>query len=74
MAGHPLGFINPALYKLGLGSTYNQDFHDVTLGNNSVPNIGIQGYSAVAGWDPVTGWGTPNAAKLIPDLIAATGK
>jgi subtilase family serine protease len=74
MAGHPLGFINPALYKLGLGSSYNQDFHDVTLGNNGVPSVGIQGYSAVAGWDPVTGWGTPNAVKLIPDLIAATAK
>jgi subtilase family serine protease len=73
-AGHPLGFINPALYKLGLGSSYNQDFRDVTLGNNSVPSVGIQGYSAVAGWDPVTGWGAPNATKLIPDLITATGK
>jgi len=74
MAGHPLGFINPALYKLGLGSSYNQDFHDITIGNNSVPSVGIQGYSAVSGWDPVTGLGTPNAAKLIPDLIAAVGK
>jgi subtilase family serine protease len=74
MAGHPLGLINPALYKLGLGSSYNQDFHDIALGNNSVPSVGIQGYSAVAGWDPITGWGTPNAAKLIPDLITATGK
>jgi subtilase family serine protease len=74
MAGHPLGYINPALYKLGLGSTYSQDFHDITVGNNSVTSVGVQGYSAVSGWDPITGLGTPNADKLIPDLIAALGK
>jgi subtilase family serine protease len=74
MAGHPLGYINPALYKLGLGSTYSQDFRDVTVGNNGVPSVGVQGYSATSGWDPITGLGTPNAVKLIPDLIAAVGK
>jgi subtilase family serine protease len=74
MAGHPLGYINPALYKLGLGSTYSQDFHDITVGNNSATSVGVQGYSAVSGWDPITGLGTPNAAKLVPDLIAAAGK
>ena len=80
MAGHPLGYINPALYKLGLGSTYSQDFRDVTVGNNSIPGggqepaaAGVQGYSATVGWDPVTGWGSPNAVKLIPDLITAVG-
>jgi subtilase family serine protease len=83
MAGHPLGYINPALYKLGLGSTYSQDFYDTTEGNNSMAAgtygpatlaSSVQGYSAVSGWDPITGLGTPNAAKLIPDLIAALGK
>jgi subtilase family serine protease len=74
MAGHPLGYINPALYKLGLGSTYSQDFFDITSGNNSVPSVGVQGYSAVPGWDPITGLGAPNADKLIPNLIAAVGK
>ena len=28
-------------------------------------------YAATTGWDPVTGLGTPNAANLVPDLIAA---
>ena len=72
-AGHPLGFINQALYKLGLGSSYNQDFHDITVGNNGVPTVGIQGYMATTGWDPTTGWGTPNASQLVPDLISAVG-
>jgi subtilase family serine protease len=72
MAGHPLGFINPALYKLAASSAYTQDFHDITAGNNSVDNnrVQVQGYPAVQGWDPVTGLGTPNAEKLLPDLIA----
>jgi subtilase family serine protease len=72
MAGHPLGFINPALYKLAASSNYTQDFHDITYGNNSVYRDGVhvQGYPAVQGWDPVTGLGTPNAEKLLPDLIA----
>jgi hypothetical protein len=30
------------------------------------------GYPATIGWDPTTGLGTPNAAKLVPDLVAAT--
>lgn len=76
MAGHPLGFINPALYKLAAASTYTQDFHDVTDGNNTADVNGVQvpGYPAVAGWDPITGLGTPNAEKLLPDLIAAMGR
>jgi len=71
MAGHPLGFINPALYRLAASSTYTQDFRDITAGNNTNNSANVQGYSAVPGWDPVTGLGSPNAEKLIPDLIAA---
>jgi subtilase family serine protease len=71
MAGHPLGFINPALYKLAASSTYPQDFRDITQGNNSNPEARVNGYNAVQGWDPVTGLGSPNAAKLVPDLISA---
>ncbi len=70
MAGHPLGFINPALYKLAASNTYAQDFHDITGGDNSVKNPPVQGYRAVPGWDPVTGLGTPVLDKLLPDLIA----
>ncbi len=74
MAGHPLGFINPALYKLAMTSHYAQDFQDVSDGNNTVNNKGVTvpGYPAVQGWDPVTGLGTPNAEQLLPDLIATT--
>jgi subtilase family serine protease len=73
MAGHPLGFINPTLYKLAASSAYTQDFHDITTGDNSIDHNGVHvtGYHAVTGWDPVTGLGTPVLDKLLPDLIAS---
>jgi subtilase family serine protease len=75
MAGHPLGFLNAALYKLAASSTYARDFHDITVGNNSTDVRGmlVPGHNAVQGWDPVTGLGSPDAENLIPDLIAASG-
>ncbi|HEY3992041.1 MAG TPA: S53 family peptidase [Ktedonobacteraceae bacterium] len=73
MAGHPLGFLNPALYKVATSSTAASDFRDITSGDNSFDegDIHVQGYNAGVGWDPVTGWGTPIGKKLLPDLIAA---
>jgi subtilase family serine protease len=74
MAGRNLGFINPALYQLAASGTAARDFNDITVGNNNVDSKGVvvQGFNAVAGWDAVTGLGSPNAPNLIPDLIAAT--
>ena len=34
----------------------------------SVKGATITGYQAGPGWDPVTGWGTPDAQVLIPLL------
>jgi len=60
-SGQPtLGFINPALYDIGLGSNYNADFHDVTSGNN--------GFACTVGFDLVTGWGSPTGQALIDAL------
>lgn len=75
MAGHPLGFINPGLYKIATSDKAAQDFRDITSGDNSFAESGVsvQGYTAVAGWDPVTGCGSPVADKLLPDLITALG-
>lgn len=75
MAGHPLGFLNAALYKLAASSTYARDFHDITQGNNSrqVNGTPVTGYNTAPGWDAVTGLGSPDAENLVPDLIAATG-
>jgi subtilase family serine protease len=70
--GGGLGLINPELYELAADPTsYANDFYDVTTGNNTA-NPSVPGYSATTGWDPVTGLGTPNAANLLPDLVAAS--
>ena len=29
-----VGFFNPAIYPIGKGSSYDSDFHDITIGNN----------------------------------------
>src|ERR1035437_119462 len=57
--GHAtLGFINPAIYSYGTASGY---FHDITSGTSG-------SYSAVSGYDLVTGWGSPNGTGLINAL------
>lgn len=67
MARHPLGFINPALYKIGHDpSSYALAFHDIFVGNNT--QGAVSGYSATDGWDFVTGWGTPKANNLINQM------
>jgi len=69
-AGHSLGFVNPALYSIGRGPAYHRAFHDVVTGDNSVvwPTGVFIGYDAGPGWDPVTGWGSPDARYLVPLL------
>ena len=70
--GGGLGLLNPLLYEIASSpSAYANDFYDVIVGNNGAFAPDIPGYSASTGWDPVTGLGTPNAANLIPDLVAA---
>lgn len=70
-AGHPLGFINPALYAIGNSNRYSSDYYDVTTGNNS--SGGITGYNATRGWDLATGWGSPKATNLIQDIASYHG-
>jgi subtilase family serine protease len=73
-AGRALGFINPAIYRIGHSPAYHSAFHDITTGSNTVayPAGTVTGYQAGPGWDPVTGWGTPDAQALVP-LLAAGG-
>jgi subtilase family serine protease len=71
IAGHRLGFINPALYALASSSGYYPGgFFDITIGDNHVSDD-VAGFPATTGWDPSTGLGTPDAATLLPDLAAA---
>jgi kumamolisin len=65
----PVGFINPAIYQLGLGTSYNTLFHDITSGFNDGGEGGL-GFNAVPGFDLVTGWGSPDGAPLINALVS----
>src|SRR6516165_4011040 len=70
-AGRHLGFVNPAIYLIARSPHYHQAFHDITAGNANTakfPHATIAGYRAGPGWDPVTGWGSPNAQILVPLL------
>ncbi len=69
-AGRHLGFVNAGIYRIGRSTSYHKAFHDVTTGGNTVifSSRMITGYQASPGWDPVTGWGSPNAQVLIPLL------
>jgi kumamolisin len=56
-----VGFINPTIYSIGLGTKYGNNFHDITSGNNGT-------YLTQKGYDLVTGWGSPNGTGLINSL------
>jgi len=68
-AGHPLGFLNPTIYEIGQSSHYASDFHDITVGNNMLVGTPV-GFQAKTGWDDASGWGTPNVANLVQDLVS----
>ncbi|KAG6001526.1 hypothetical protein E4U21_004117 [Claviceps maximensis] len=75
----PVGLINPALYKAYDAKLMNPPFNDVTQGDQRLggpydarnPSIcGNNGFSAVEGWDPVTGLGTPKYPELLKYFLS----
>jgi subtilase family serine protease len=56
-----LGFLNPYIYIFGVETDYDNIFHDITSGTSGK-------YSAVKGYDLVTGWGSPRRDGLIKAL------
>src|SRR5277367_2689338 len=52
-----VGFLDPTIYAQNITSDYATDFHDITSGKSG-------SYSAVTGYDLVTGWGSPKAALI----------
>jgi len=68
----PLGFLNPWLYNNSAA------FKDITTGTGTGcfnrPEFGGQGagWNATAGWDPVTGLGTPIFDKLLEAAAPGT--
>jgi hypothetical protein len=65
--GVAYGFLNPWLYQLG-----NSVCNDVTHGNND-PADGTNApyYTAGAGWDACTGWGSIDGTKLLNGIASA---
>lgn len=52
----PLGFLNPLIYQSPSA------FNDITSGSN--PGCNTNGFPTASGWDPVTGFGSPNFNAL----------
>ncbi len=52
-----VGFLDPTIYAQNITSEYSTDFHDITSGKSG-------SYSAVTGYDLVTGWGSPKPALV----------
>jgi subtilase family serine protease len=74
-----IGFANPLLYSIAQDrSRFRADFHDITVGDDILHDPLVDrsqwptdGFKAAPGYDMTTGWGTPNVASLLPDLVAA---
>lgn len=75
VAGHPLGVINPALYRLSAAGA--PGVVDVTSGSTGVSFTqggvlrSVAGADAAAGYDLASGIGTVDAARFVPELAAA---
>ncbi|MCI4319542.1 MAG: S53 family peptidase [Thermoplasmata archaeon] len=66
VSGEKLGFLSPRLYVLGAAEangTAGAGLVDITQGANCLG-------PAVAGWDDVTGWGSPRALTLYLDIVS----
>ena len=78
VAGHPLGLINPALYRLA--AQHAPGIVDVTSGGNTVSfsqdghEQTVTGFTARPGYDLATGVGTVDARYLVPELARLAGR
>jgi subtilase family serine protease len=77
VAGHPLGLINPALYKLA--SEHAPGIVSVQSGNNTVSfrqggrSRTVYGFGARSGYNLAVGLGTVNAQYFVPELARLAG-
>jgi subtilase family serine protease len=78
VAGHPLGLINPLLYKML--AAHDPGLVDVTSGNNTVAftqggkRHTVTGFAAGPGYDLASGVGTLNAPDFVPELAKLSVK
>jgi hypothetical protein len=57
--GHPIGFLNPDLYRAALDA-YAANFSDVSSGSNAFDSVA--GFAAGPGYDMASGLGTPTVS------------
>jgi kumamolisin len=69
-AGKRAGYITPVLYQNGASGqpVGSSACTDIVTGDNVSASVG--GYSASAGYDAVTGWGSPIGSKLLDALLS----
>jgi subtilase family serine protease len=76
-AGHTLGAINPALYRMA--ASHASGIVDIVHGDNafSFSSHGkthlVPGFRAQRGYDLISGLGTVDAARFVPELANAAG-
>ena len=77
VAGHPLGPVNPALYRLAAG--HARGIVDVTKGNTTVSftqggrRHTVRGFTAAPGYDLASGVGTVDGRYFVRELASAVG-
>jgi subtilase family serine protease len=77
VAGHPLGPVNPALYRLAAG--HARGIVDVTKGNTTVSftqggrRHTVRGFTAARGYDLASGVGTVDGRYFVRELASAVG-
>jgi hypothetical protein len=69
-----IGPINNVLYDVVGPRGAPAGIADVVTGNNSVASgtVHVPGFTATTGFDVVSGWGTIDASRFVPALVAAT--
>ncbi|MGH3869506.1 MAG: S53 family peptidase [Pseudonocardiaceae bacterium] len=69
-----VGPINNVLYDVLGPRGAHAGIADVVTGNNSTTGgaVPVPGLTATTGFDVVSGWGTIDASRFVPDLVAAT--
>ena len=65
-----VGPVNPALYAILGPAGARAGIANVVKGNDSAPKV--TGFTAARGFDVASGWGTINASRFVPSLVAAT--
>jgi len=67
--GKALGPLNQLIYQMG--ERHPASFNDITIGDNTCTETGCfdcYGYYCSVGWDPVTGFGSPNYPEMLKYL------